>query len=140
MWLTPHDRTSEAEVAARIERDGVLVALDGDRVVGSVFTEMLDSGRGWLGALGVDPEVDGGGAGAALLSACEDRARAAGADAMQLEVLVPHGGHPHTDRLWQWYHRRGFREVERGPLATHDPEIAVHFNGTCDLVFLRHSF
>lgn len=140
MWRVPQDRTSEAEVGERLGRDQVLAAMEGEELVGAVFTEVLPSGHGWLGALAVDPSNGGAGCGAALVAACEARARAAGADAMLLDVLAPHGGHPHTDRLWGWYHRLGFREYERGPLAQYDPDIAVEFAGACDLVRLRHSF
>lgn len=140
MWRVPQDRTSEAEVSQRLHRDQVLVALDGERVAGAVFTEVLPSGHGWLGALAVDPSNGGGGCGTALVSACEARALAGGAGAMLLDVLAPHEGHPHTDRLWHWYQRLGFREYERGPLAQYDPDVAVEFVGACDLVRLRHSF
>jgi GNAT superfamily N-acetyltransferase len=140
LWHVSPDRTSPAEVAERLDRDEVLVALADERdAVGAIFTS-TDDALGWFGALAVGAEAAGRGVGAALVQAAEARALGRGATAMQLEVLVPEPAHDHTTRLWHWYHRLGFVEVHRQPLASFEPDLGRQCARPCDLVTLRHTF
>jgi GNAT superfamily N-acetyltransferase len=77
-----------ADVAGRVDRTVVLVAVDGYRVVGSATIELdgvigdddeeLPPDVACLRMLGVDPEGRGKGVGRALVQAVIDRCRAAG--------------------------------------------------------------
>jgi GNAT superfamily N-acetyltransferase len=77
-----------ADVAGRLDRTVVLVAVDGDRVVGSATIELdgvigdddeeLPPDVACLRMLGVDPGARGKGAGRALVQAVIERCRAAG--------------------------------------------------------------
>lgn len=77
-----------ADVAGRVDRTVVLVAIDGDRVVGSATIELdgvigdddeeLPLDVACLRMLGVDPKARGKGVGRALVQATIDRCRAAG--------------------------------------------------------------
>jgi GNAT superfamily N-acetyltransferase len=77
-----------ADVAGRVDRTVVLVAVDGDRVVGSATIELdgvigdddeeLPPDVACLRMLGVDPEARGKGMGRALVQEVIDRCRAAG--------------------------------------------------------------
>jgi predicted N-acetyltransferase YhbS len=86
--------TDILDVQGRVGAGRLLVATHGGRVVGSV-TFYADAGRegfgwptGWAGlrALGVEPSARGAGVGQALVQACLERARAAGAPVLCLHT------------------------------------------------------
>lgn len=121
LWTREIARTNAAEVAASAAAGELVVAsLDG-RPVGAVFTRIRDDGAAWFGALGVDRDVGGRGIGGRLVDFVEEIARARGAPEMELELLVPEGGQPHTDRLAAWYERRGYRKTQTVALEAIDP-------------------
>jgi GNAT superfamily N-acetyltransferase len=87
---SPHYDAVLRDVAARAEAAEVLVAADGDGVLGTV-TLVLDGGpmreisagdEGEFRMLAVDPAARGRGAGAALVEACAARARDRGRRAL----------------------------------------------------------
>lgn len=88
-----------ANVAGRADRTVVLVAIDGDGVVGSATIEMdatigddddeLPPGVACLRMLGVDPSARGRGAGRALVQAAIDRCRVAGKKELMLRTTPP---------------------------------------------------
>ena len=79
---------SIADVAGRVDRTVVLVAVSGGRLLGCVTLEVdrtigdddgeLEPGTAHVRMLGVDPEARGRGVGRALMMACVDLARARG--------------------------------------------------------------
>jgi GNAT superfamily N-acetyltransferase len=82
-----------ADVASRAEAADVLVAVDGDEVLGGVtyvpgadnpYAEDLREGEVGIRMLAVARGAQGRGAGRALTAACIDRARAAGATGIAL--------------------------------------------------------
>jgi ribosomal protein S18 acetylase RimI-like enzyme len=83
-----------ADVAARAEAGDLLVAVDGDRVLGSVlhvepgsrYAELSRAGEAEFRMLAVDPAAQGRGVGRALVQACVDRAAAAGCTAVVICV------------------------------------------------------
>ncbi|MFC5999578.1 GNAT family N-acetyltransferase [Quadrisphaera sp. GCM10027208] len=89
----------------------VLVALDGDEVVGSVtyarhgspLAEVCAPGEAEFRMLGVHPDARGRGVGQALVQACIDRARADGARRLVLST------EPHSHAAHRIYRRLGFR-------------------------------
>jgi GNAT superfamily N-acetyltransferase len=71
----------------------------------------------------VAPEHWGDGLGSEIVAAAEELVRSRGAEAMQLELLVPSGWvHPHKDRLRAWYTRLGYQVARTAPFE----EIATH--------------
>ncbi len=87
-----------ADVAGRAPRTTILVALDGDRIVGSATLELdgrtsedagpLTSDEAHIRMLGVDPALRRVGVGKQLMAACEARARAAGRTRMTLHTTT----------------------------------------------------
>ena len=86
-----------ADVEGRADRTTILVALDGDRIVGSATLELsgrvepdddpaLDPAEAHIRMLGVDPAFRGRGVARALMDACFERARAAGKTFMTLHT------------------------------------------------------
>jgi GNAT superfamily N-acetyltransferase len=102
-----------ADVAGRVDRTVVLVAVDGDRVMGSATIEMdatigdddenLPPDVACLRMLGVDPEARGRGLGRALVQAVIDRCRDAGRRELILRTL------PMMEVAAALYRSMGFR-------------------------------
>jgi ribosomal protein S18 acetylase RimI-like enzyme len=97
-WIGYFERLGDA--GARAERAVVLVALQGEVVVGTVTLELertledaeLPAHEARLRMLAVAPEWRGRGVGRKLVEACLERARAAGKTEMRLhtmDVMVP---------------------------------------------------
>jgi GNAT superfamily N-acetyltransferase len=126
IWTRDLDRTTPDEVATMISRRQLAASTLDGRLVGSVFTRLLDDRIGWFGALAVDPEFGGRGLGRHLVEFCEHHARRGGAHIMQLELLIPDRPHPHTDRLAAWYAGLGYRHVEDLDLAELDPDSVAY--------------
>ena len=84
------------DAASRAEGGELWVALDGDRLLGNVtycppgspFREVSRDDEGEFRMLAVDPTSRGAGAGTALATLCEERARAHGAVGMALSTLA----------------------------------------------------
>jgi GNAT superfamily N-acetyltransferase len=84
------------DAASRAEGGELWVALDGGRLVGNVtycppgspFREVSRDDEGEFRMLAVDPAARGAGAGTALATLCEERARAHGAVGMALSTLA----------------------------------------------------
>lgn len=89
----------------------VLVALDGDEVVGSVtyarhgspLAEVCAPGEAEFRMLGVHPDARGRGVGQALVQACIEQARADGARRLVLST------EPHSHSVHRIYRRLGFQ-------------------------------
>ena len=87
-----------ADVAGRAPRTIILVALDGERIVGSATLELdgrTSDGAGPLAPdeahirmLGVHPDERGAGIGRQLMAVCEERARLAGRTRMTLHTTT----------------------------------------------------
>jgi len=118
------------DVAGRAAAAEVLVAVDGDGALlggvtyvpdrSSPMAEFDDEDAASVRMLAVDPRFQGRGAGAALMAACLDRARAAGRDRMVL--------HTTADNAFAraMYERMGFR---RDPTRDWRPDPAVQLVG-----------
>lgn len=112
---------SVARTRERVCRGQCFVAVQGERIVGTVTVDgMFDPNRHrWARATpwffrrdvahlhqyAVDPDAQGAGLGARLMSACEGWARTQGHRALALDTAVP------ASHLRQRYQRIGFREV-----------------------------
>ena len=87
-----------ADVAGRAARTTILVAVDGDRIIGSATLELDDRTSDEAGPLapdeahirmlGVSTEARGAGVGKALMAECERRAVAAGRGRMTLHTTI----------------------------------------------------
>jgi ribosomal protein S18 acetylase RimI-like enzyme len=83
-----------ADVAGRADAGELLVAVDGQRVLGAVlfvhpgghYAEVSGPGEGEFRMLAVDPAAQGRGAGRALVRACVERAVAVGCHAIVISV------------------------------------------------------
>ncbi|MEV6108644.1 GNAT family N-acetyltransferase [Streptomyces sp. NPDC051940] len=106
---------SSESTARGIAAGNVLVAEDGDRIVGMAGLGDKD-GVPVLWKLYVLPSHHGGGVGSALMTAVVDRVKSSGADRLRLEYMAG------NDRAAAFYAARGFTEIGRVPDAAH-PEL-----------------
>lgn len=85
---------------------GVLLAMDGDEIVGYV-NPVVDRNEGWIGGIGVLRDYRGRGIGTKLMLAAESECRRKGAHEISLEVIE---GNFRAQRL---YERQGFAETRK---------------------------
>ena len=137
IWIEGTDRTGPAEIAAMIEAGHLVVARDGDAVIGAMRLQRLPTGEGEFGMLVAHPAHRGAGIGRELIAYAEDWARSQGLRTMQLELLFPRGWtHPVKQFLHDWYQRLGYRVVRHGDLGEDYPDLIPRLATECDfLVF-----
>lgn len=118
------DRTSADELAALIADPDrvILMAHDGDGLVGCVMTARASEGLTYLGMLTVEPSLQAGGLGRRLLAAAEAEAASRfGARRMEMTVIRQRA------ELIAWYERRGYAatgETRPFPVDPPRPELA----------------
>ena len=109
LWQDGVHRTTPEHLADLIGSSELVLARDGDAVVGCAHVHDVGGGVWSIGMLVVAPERRAEGIGRDLLRFGEQAAREAGAGAAQLELLVPRDwDHPEKVRLAAWYDRVGF--------------------------------
>ncbi|MEU8819095.1 GNAT family N-acetyltransferase [Actinoplanes sp. NPDC048796] len=136
LWREGMRRTSAAEMAGLGGK--LAVARRGDHILGSVRVQPFAPGLFQLGMLAADPAERGRGVGRELVRYAEEHARAAGAPAMRLELLVPlDGEHPVKEFLRGWYTRIGYRQVGTESLAGDHPELSPLLAVPCHLLILH---
>lgn len=102
-------RTSEASLAAMMQKGAILIAEEGDgALVGCVYTEVRGN-RGYLGMLTVDPARQGRGLSTRIMDAAEEHLRGQGCAALDIIVLSL------RTELPPIYRRRGFVETGTAP-------------------------
>ena len=93
-------------------------------IIGSVWLEPRGEAAWYLGMLTINPSVQAGGLGRALLEHAERFALAAGAQTMRLTVIEQ------RDSLIAWYERRGYgRTGEVKPFPYGDERVGAPKRG-----------
>lgn len=85
----------------------VLVACEGDRIVGTLSYEILADSDGYLRGMAVDPARLGSGLAGRLLAVAEEHLRRAGCRACRLDTTRP------LKRAIAFYERNGYRPTGR---------------------------
>jgi GNAT superfamily N-acetyltransferase len=135
LWVPATRRCTEAEIAGFLRSEEMVVARHGDRLVGCLRLCRLDDTRAEFGVLAVAEEFRGIGLGRDLVDWAEGRARADGAEMMQLELLVPRAWtHPWKERLAGWYERLGYEQERVGRIDEAYPHLAPRLATACDFV------
>ncbi|MGE3403913.1 MAG: GNAT family N-acetyltransferase, partial [Vicinamibacterales bacterium] len=139
-WTTEADlldgqRTDTASVLATIDasEERIVLAFDGDALVGSVL--LRDEGRGsaYTGMLAVRPTLQGRGVGRALLREAERLAASElAATTMRMTVIAL------RTELVAWYERQGYRRTgEREPFPYGDERFGRPRRDDLSFVVLR---
>jgi predicted N-acetyltransferase YhbS len=130
--LLDGQRTDLGALTAMLEDPSqrVLVAEAEARLLGCVQVSTQDNGTASLGMLSVDPELQAGGLGRALIAAAEETARTAfRARRMEMTVIRQRG------ELIAYYERRGYALTgEERPFPLTDPRFGLPRRQ--DLVFV----
>ncbi|TMA17829.1 MAG: GNAT family N-acetyltransferase [Deltaproteobacteria bacterium] len=104
-------RTSPTEIAKLLEHDVFFVAEEDGRLLGAVHTS-IDGATGYFGMLSVDPALQRGGVGRALLAAAEEHCRKAGCTKMTMST-----GEDRAE-LIPYYERVGYRVTSIEPSSS----------------------
>lgn len=92
-------RMGPAELAAKAGEETLILATEGERIVGCLLLK-LDADRAYVGKLAVDDAFRGRGIARRMLALAEAKARAAGHDAIELQTRVElHENHAAFARL-----------------------------------------
>jgi GNAT superfamily N-acetyltransferase len=133
LWAEGTPRTDEDEVRALIRAGQIVVALDGDELVGSVKLVWLDEETAEFGMLAGSPRHRNSGIGRLLVAYAEGKALESGRRTMRLELLVPREwSHPVKEFLLQWYTRLGYVHVRTGVLEEQYPQLSPHLVTACN--------
>jgi GNAT superfamily N-acetyltransferase len=139
MWVDGANRTTPEEMSSLIAAGEILVARSPEgRILGSVRLHDVGPDVAEFGLLAASREQRNLGVGRALLDDAEDRSRARGMQAMQLELLVPREwGQPTKEFLGAWYARRGYRLIDIVDFEEDYPHLAPLLATPCDLQIHR---
>lgn len=123
----PRSSPAEIEGLIRDEDARFVTAFRGDKLVGCALIKNEGDGA-YFGMFAIDPEVQGGGLGKAMMTRCEEAAAELwGAKSMRLTVISLRA------RLIEWYERRGYKrtgEHEAFPFDTATGALRTDFNLT----------
>ena len=113
VWGENYVRVAKSAVLDYVNADEMLVAfLDGE-IVGGIRCFELEDGAYSFSLLGADFKQAGKGIGRALIAAVEERAKAAGATEIRIEVLRAENIQVASkDILSDWYQRLGYPFVK----------------------------
>jgi ribosomal protein S18 acetylase RimI-like enzyme len=128
-WTTEADyldgqRSNAENLAADLRRPGCSIfclrEARAGAILGCVFIEDQKGGERYFGMLAVQPDLQAGGIGRALLGHIEDDARRKGFKRMTMRVLQNRAA------LIAWYERRGYRRTgETAPFPYGDENFGI---------------
>jgi len=138
LWVPGKDRIARERVAEILGAGELAVATVSGRIVGSVRVRDVEEEAGYLGLLAVEPESQGAGIGGGLVEFAEAVSRGRGAAWMELRLLVPRDGRDvGKSRLYDWYVRLGYEEVERGDFGQSHPAAMDEWRTPLDMLTMR---
>lgn len=138
LWVPGKDRIERERVAEIVRSGEMAVARIDDAVVGSIRVREVEAGVGYFGLLAVDPAAQGRGIGGELIRFAEELSRRRGAEWIELRLLVPReGADPGKNRLYEWYVRLGYEEVERGDFSESHPAAMDAWRTPLDVLTMR---
>ncbi len=133
MWIADVQRIREREIAQLLQLRRLIVAMDGDAIVGCVSVRELRPRLGEFGMLVASPDRRGEGIGTLLVEAAEQWARERGYLQMRLELLTPRTWrHPMKEFLKEWYSRMDYVPQETESFAAMYPERMLLLATECD--------
>ena len=116
------DRTTPAQVEAKLANGVFFVVEDRDRLIGCVHAETREGGRGYIGMLAVDPSAQGQGLGRQLMRVAERHCLQARCGEVVLTVINL------RTELPPFYRSLGYRETGTAPYQdSHRATQPVHF-------------
>lgn len=129
----PRSSPAEIEALVRDPEARFVTARDGDRIAACALVRREADGA-YFGMFAIDPDLQGGGLGKAMMAHCEEAVRVLwGSKSMRLTVISLRAA------LIEWYERRGYaRTGESEPFPFGQPTGALRTD--FDLTVLRKTF
>ena len=112
IWIDEHTRTSKNRILNTIHAKELILALKNDKFYGCIHLERINETKFRFKMLVANPEYKRTGIGSKLVTYAEQQAKNAGANRMQLELLVP-TDFEHNDKIFltNWYTRIGYQYI-----------------------------
>jgi ribosomal protein S18 acetylase RimI-like enzyme len=111
------DRTNSEQVTAYLQKGNFLLLEEQGELVGLVYAELRENGRGYIGLLTVNPDRQARGIGRQLMQSTENFCRDHGCSIAEIDVINL------RPELVDWYRSQGYRVV--GELPYPRPEILI---------------
>jgi N-acetylglutamate synthase-like GNAT family acetyltransferase len=111
------DRTNSEQVTAYLQKGNFLLLEEQGELVGLVYAELRENGRGYIGLLTVNPDRQARGIGRQLMQCTENFCRDHGCSIAEIDVINL------RPELVDWYRSQGYRVV--GELPYPRPEILI---------------
>jgi N-acetylglutamate synthase-like GNAT family acetyltransferase len=111
------DRTNSEQMTEYLRKGTFLLLEEQGELVGLVFVELHESGRGYVGLLTVNPDKQGRGVGRQLMHCAENFCRDRGCSIAEIDVINL------RPELVDWYRGQGYRVVGEAPYPR--PEILI---------------
>jgi GNAT superfamily N-acetyltransferase len=135
LWRDDATRTTDSEMVELIGAEEIAVVAVNSAVTGSIRIHDIADDASEFGMLVVNSEQRSTGLGRALVDFAEERSRARGLRAMQLELLVPRRWqHPNKEFLKECYGRRGYRVIQTRSFDDAYPHLAPMLATECNLL------
>ncbi len=116
------DRTTEAQIRAKLQSGVFFLAEQRDKLVGCVHTEHRNGARGYIGMLAVEPSAQRGGLGRRLMKVAEQHCLQARCTDVIITVINL------RTELAPFYRGLGYRECGTAPYSdAHRATRPVHF-------------
>jgi N-acetylglutamate synthase-like GNAT family acetyltransferase len=111
------ERTNSEQMTQYLQKGNFLLLEERGELVGLVYVELRENGRGSIGLLTVNPDKQGRGTGMQLMQSAEGFCHDHGRSIAEIDVINL------RPELVDWYRRQGYRVVGEAPYPR--PEILI---------------
>jgi GNAT superfamily N-acetyltransferase len=140
IWGENYIRMSKSEYFELLDGDQILIAKWDDEIAGCIYFYQKDEVSFGFGLLGTHADFTKRGIGRALIDAVEERAKAAGAKSMNIEILRVRGMDvANKIVLRKWYEAMGFTYTYSEDFANIKPEKASSLARPSDFDYYEKS-
>ena len=138
IWVEEHNRISNELLIEIIKAKELLIALVGNKIIGCIHLEKMNTDLFKFKMLAVSPSFKGKRVGSRLVNFAEKTAIAKGAKTMQLELLVPTSFvHPDKVVLHNWYTKIGYLKINVNSVDYCHDGISQFLKTDCEAIIYQ---